>query len=178
MPLLNRLSVGAFNRAYRWANPERHGRTTHPLSFFYPLDGVRHWNRAYGPRGLRQFQCVLPHETGRDGVRALLAATHRHGDTSFLTVLKRFGALVSPGLLSFPRQGVTLTLDFPCRGARTGALLADLDAIALDAGGRINPYKDARMPAATFQRSFPDWERFAAHVDPGFASRFWQRVAG
>src|SRR5205807_9553097 len=51
--LLNRYTVGAFNelwfrRAPRW----EHGRIQTLESFFYPLDGVRGWDRLYGPRGL------------------------------------------------------------------------------------------------------------------------------
>ena len=54
----------------------------------------------------------------------MLTATQRAGQGSFLTVLKRFGAVQSPGILSFPRQGYTLTLDFPNRGVSTLRLLA------------------------------------------------------
>ena len=91
-------------------------------------------------------------------------------------MLKLFGDKRSPGLMSFPIPGATLTLDFPNRGARTENLLAALDRVAIAAGGRVNPYKDARMSAATFEASFPHWRDFAVHVDPGFSSDFWRRV--
>ena len=81
-----------------------------------------------------------------------------------------------PGMMSFPIPGATLTLDFPNRGARTERLLSELDAIAIEAGGRVNPYKDARMSPATFEASFPHWRDFARHIDPGFSSTFWRRV--
>jgi L-gulonolactone oxidase len=29
-----------------------------------------------------------------------------------------------------------------------------------------------------FRAGYPEWERFAAHVDPAFSSGFWRRVAG
>jgi len=177
IPLINRATLSAFNWLYRNAqagSPEPRRIPYRP--FFYPLDRIRDWNRAYGPKGLRQFQCVVPMATARDAVAEMLRRTLTAGEASFLTVLKIFGTRPSPGMMSFPMPGATLTLDFPNRGERTARLLAELDQIALAAGGRINPYKDARMPAATFEASFPHWRDFARHVDPGFSSDFWRRV--
>jgi FAD/FMN-containing dehydrogenase len=175
--LINRLSLTAFNALYRWSalRGERKCLVDH-RSFFFPLDRVRNWNRAYGPRGLRQFQCVLPLETARATVEALLTAALAARHASFLTVLKIFGDVPSPGLLSFPRRGATLTLDFPHRGAATDTLLARLDAITLAAGGAVNPYKDARMPAAVFRASFPEWQRILPYLDPHARSGFSVRV--
>jgi FAD/FMN-containing dehydrogenase len=176
-PLINRLSLRAFNAFYRAAQP----RTPEPRRiayqpFFYPLDRVRDWNRVYGPRGLRQFQCAVPMANAREAVEAMLRLTLKAGESSFLTVLKLFGNVPSPGMMSFPIPGATLTLDFPHRGERTLRLLDDLDRVAMQAGGRVNPYKDARMSAATFEASFPHWRDFACHVDPAFSSSFWRRV--
>jgi FAD/FMN-containing dehydrogenase len=109
---------------------------------------------------------------------ALLDAITASGEASFLSVLKVFGDRPSPGLLSFPRPGVTLALDFPMRGERTLALLDRLDAIVMEAGGAIYPAKDARMSRETFARSFPRLEAFTRHVDPAFSSSFWRRVHG
>lgn len=178
-PLINRLSLRAFNALYRAAQP----RTPEPRRiayrpFFYPLDRIRDWNRAYGPKGLRQFQCAVPMASAREATQEMLRLTLRAGESSFLTVLKLFGDVPSPGMMSFPIPGATLTLDFPHRGERTLRLLDDLDRIAIEAGGRVNPYKDARMSAATFEASFPHWRDFARHVDPAFSSSFWRRVTG
>jgi hypothetical protein len=168
-----------FNAAYRAANRrEKRGASVPFAPFFYPLDAVGGWSRAYGPGGLRQFQCVVPNRDAPAAVAEMLALTHRAGAASFLTVLKLFGCKPSPGLMSFPMPGATLTLDFAYRGAATDRLLAQLDSVAIAAGGRVNPYKDARMPAAVFEASFPRWREFAAHVDPGFSSNFWRRVTG
>ncbi|NUS19732.1 MAG: FAD-binding oxidoreductase, partial [Mesorhizobium sp.] len=145
--------------------------------FFFPLDGVRDWNRLYGPRGLFQHQSVVPEANARRIVPALLEAARRAGQGSFLTVLKRFGDVRSPALLSFPRPGYTLTLDFPNRGERTLWLLAQLDRITVEAGGAVNPYKDARMGSETFAASFPQWQRLEAFRDPAFLSSFWARTA-
>lgn len=169
--------IGAFNAAYNWK--QRRAKTSRVgyQSYFFPLDGVRDWNRLYGPRGLLQHQSVIPEEAARCVVSTLLAAGRDAGHASFLTVLKRFGAIRSPGLLSFPRPGYTLTLDFPNQGATTAKLFERLDAITIDAGGAVNPYKDARMSAATFASSFPNWRDLEAVRDRGFLSDFWRRTA-
>ncbi|MGF7053043.1 FAD/FMN-containing dehydrogenase [Bosea sp. OAE752] len=177
-PLINRVTLSAFNWLYRHSQPRGAAPRRVPYRpFFYPLDRIRDWNRAYGPQGLRQFQCAVPMAGARRAVEEMLSRTLAAGEASFLTVLKLFGAKRSPGLMSFPIPGATLTLDFPNRGARTEALLRELDRIAIEAGGRVNPYKDARMSAATFQASFPQWRDFATHIDPGFSSDFWRRVS-
>ena len=62
-------------------------------------------------------------------------------------------------------------------GISTRILLDRLDAITLDAGGRTNPYKDARMSAETFQRGFPDWQKLEEIRDPAMQSDFWRRVS-
>jgi FAD/FMN-containing dehydrogenase len=174
--LISPLTLRAFNAAYFRA-PRKSGRELVPYKkYFYPLDGIEGWNKLYGPRGLRQFQCVVPVETARESVKEMLRRSQsaRHG--SFLTVLKKFGTVSSPGILSFPRPGYTLTLDFPYRGEATDRLLGELDAITLAAGGAVNPYKDARMSRAVFEASFPHWQRMAEHIDPQARSAFSARI--
>lgn len=176
-PLINGLSLRVFNTLYRAAQPATpEPRRVAFRPFFYPLDRVANWNRAYGPKGLRQFQCAVPMGQARQAVEAMLRRTLAAGEASFLTVLKLFGDVASPGMMSFPIPGATLTLDFPHRGERTLKLLDELDRIAIEAGGRVNPYKDARMSPASFEASFPHWRDFARHIDPGFSSDFWRRV--
>lgn len=92
-------------------------------------------------------------------------------------MLKTFGDLPSPGLLSFPCEGTTLALDFPNRGQRTQALLDRLDELTLGAGGRVYPAKDGRMAGPRFRAYYPQWREFARSVDPGFSSSFWRRVS-
>ena len=179
--LVNRLSVDAFNGIYynKPGYTKPGGRAlTHYEPFFYPLDGIGHWNRLYGPKGFLQYQCVLPPATAEPGLHALLSRIASSGQGSFLAVLKRFGDRPSAGMLSFARPGVTVALDFPLRNASTLRLLADLDAVVADAGGALYPAKDARMSAEMFRRSCPGLERFLPWVDPAFHSAFWERVQG
>ncbi|KFB09774.1 FAD-binding oxidoreductase [Nitratireductor basaltis] len=176
--VLNQYSISLFNKAYRLSKLRKTGlrRSTYN-SYFFPLDGVRNWNRLYGPRGLYQHQSVVPEAAGPEVIAALLKAAQDAGQASFLTVLKRFGTARSPGLLSFPSAGYTLTLDFPARGEDTLNLLERLDAITVEAGGAVNPYKDARMNAEVFAAGFPQWRRLEAWRDPAFMSDFWRRTA-
>lgn len=177
--LVNRTTLKAFNALYYRRQLGRHSRRLVPYpTFFYPLDRIGKWYRLYGPKGLLQHQSVIPHEHGADAVRTLLETSAASGTGSFLTVLKEFGDLKSPGLLSFPRPGVTLTLDFPNQGPPTLELLDRLDQIVIEAGGAINPYKDARMSGQAFRHSFPQWRELEGFMDPNFSSSFWRRVCG
>jgi len=175
--LLNRRSVGLFNSLYY--NKQR-GKIKNTLvdyePFFYPLDKLQGWNRMYGKNGLLQFQCLLPWEAGQAGLVEILKAITASGLASFLAVLKVFGNVPSPGMMSFPKPGITLALDFPIRQEASFDLLELLAAITLDHKGRMYPAKDATMTAAQFQAFYPQWKRFAAYIDPAFDSAFWQRV--
>jgi FAD/FMN-containing dehydrogenase len=174
---LNRLSVSAFNFLYyhsQRAKPAR--QLVHYDPFFYPLDSVYGWNRIYGRRGFLQFQCVVPHATARDALRELLERSSRGGLPSFLSVLKTFGDLPSPGWLSYPRPGITLALDFANQGEKTWKLVESLDRVTREAGGAVYPAKDARMSPESFAAYFPNRERFSAYLDPAFSSSFWRRV--
>ena len=176
--LLNRLTLKAFNELY--FRKERTGerrRSVSWQSYFYPLDAIGHWNRLYGPRGLFQHQSVFPESNGHETTVKLLECAQSHGHASFLTVLKRFGSQRSPGLFSFPRPGFTLTLDFANQGEGTRRLLDALDDIVVSAGGAINPYKDMRMSAVTFDASFPAWRALEERRDPAMMSDFWRRTA-
>lgn len=173
--LVNSLSVAAFNRLYY--HLPRPARGLIPYQpFFYPLDNLREWNRLYGRQGFFQYQCVIPLANAREALREILACIAASGQGSMLAVLKRFGDKTSGGLLSFPRPGVTLALDFPNRGQSTLDLLERLDEVTRQAGGAVYPAKDARMSGDSFRRYFPQWVEFSRFIDPRFSSSFWRRV--
>jgi FAD/FMN-containing dehydrogenase len=175
--LLNRHSLKLFNSAYYHWKSRRSGTARVALDgFFYPLDTIRRWNLLYGSRGFLQYQLVIP-ETACAALGEILARVTREGQGSFLAVLKRFGPLRSPGMMSFPRPGLTLALDLPMRGERTLGLLTALDEIVIENGGAVYPAKDARMSARMFGASFPSWGDFRTFVDPALSSSFWRRVS-
>lgn len=176
--VLNHYTIAAFNALYFHRQRRKHQRQlVHYEPFFYPLDAISHWNRIYGRRGFFQYQCVVPYSDDLQALKAILKAIADAREGSFLSVLKTFGAIRSPGMLSFPRPGVTLALDFPNRGPRTLALLERLDGITRAHGGAVYPAKDARMSARSFQHYYPQWSTFSDYVDHGFSSSFWRRVS-
>jgi FAD/FMN-containing dehydrogenase len=173
MPMLSRLAMRAFNALYYWGQLRQSVcKTVHYEPFFFPLDAIGNWNRLYGPPGLVQYQCVVP-----EGITGTILEQVRHSrERCYLAVLKKFGTIRSPGLLSFPRPGVTLALDFAFQGETTLDLLERLDGIVAEAGGAVYPAKDARMSGESFRSFYPQWEALAEHVDPKFSSSFWRRV--
>ena len=175
--LLNPYTMRLFNTLYY--NKQRNKfvkKLVHYEPFFYPLDTINNWNRLYGFKGFLQWQCVVPFTDNRQAIKVILEKISASGAGSFLAVLKTFGDIPSPGLLSFPRKGVTLALDFPNSGEKTYSLLNELDRIVRSAGGAFYPAKDARMHVSTFKSSFPNLKIFEKSIDPKFSSSFWRRM--
>ena len=178
---LNGLTVKAFNALYYNKQLSRKSAgVVHYDPFFYPLDAVHHWNRIYGKRGFLQWQCLLPLAggVGEAAIKEVLQEIAKTGQGSFLAVLKTFGEIESLGMMSFPRHGVTLALDFPNRGAKLFTLLERLDAITREAKGSVYAAKDARMSPESFQIFYPKVHEFLKYIDPVFSSSFWRRVMG
>ncbi len=174
---INKLSLRLFNTSYFYGHrPGRHRQQIGYEPFFYPLDRILNWNRIYGPRGFQQYQCVIPEQNSASAIKELLGAIAAEQSGSFLAVLKRFGDIPSPGLLSFPMPGVTLALDFPQQGQATEKLFSRLDDIVRMSGGRLYPAKDAHMRSEDFRDWYPAWSRVEVLRDPALTSLFWQRV--
>ncbi len=166
--LINARTVALLNEAwFRKAPRRRTGEIQTIGQFFHPLDGIRNWNRVYGPAGFRQYQYVVPFGA-EDVVRRSLERISALRAPSFVTVLKRFGE-GGQGMLSFPMPGWTLALDFPSGTPWLSQLLGELDEMVLEAGGRLYLAKDSRIPAELMPRMYPrleDFRRLRAEVDP------------
>lgn len=175
--VVNQYTVKAFNELYYRKQLMKHQHViAHYKPFFYPLDAITDWYRGYGKSGFVQYQFVVPFKNGYEHVREIFKRIARSGQGSPLVVFKTFGTRPSPGMLSFPREGVTLALDFAFRGEKTLKLLEELDQIVFENNGALYPAKDSRMSGEGFRASFPNWETFANHIDPKFSSSFWRRV--
>jgi decaprenylphospho-beta-D-ribofuranose 2-oxidase len=162
--VLNRWSISAMNAWYYHRIPALGRDRTVPLGqFFHPLDKVTDWNRMYGRAGFHQFQCVVPDEQAAAGMRRLLEEITASRAASFLAVLKTMGGN-GRGYLSFPMRGFTLALDFPAR-PEVRELMARLEAITLDHGGRVYLAKDSCLSAEGFARMYPALPEFRAVLD-------------
>lgn len=176
---LNTFTLKSFNTVYYHAQREKLLARRIPYDpFFYPLDSIHNWNRMYGKRGFFQYQCIVPYRDGYEVMKEILERISRSGEGSFLAVLKTFSDTASPGMLSFPRPGLELALDFANHGSKTLHLLDQLDGLVRRSGGTVYPAKDARMSPESFQSYFPCWREFAEYIDPKFSSSFWRRVTG
>ena len=109
----------------------------------------------YGKRGLLQFQYAIPWEHAREATIAVMHKVANSGLASFLAVLKAFGDIPSPGMMSFPRPGITLALDFPIKPGKSFPLFERLADMTREFGGRLYPAKDAAMTAPQFQAFYP-----------------------
>lgn len=189
--LLSPILMRGFNAAYYWkhawwsharrprARPTRGPARPVPWhGFFYPLDAIGGWNRLYGRRGFLQYQCVVPRAAGPPAVAELLERVVEAGTASFLAVIKDCGP-ESDAYLSFPLEGTTLALDVPYRGPRTEALVHELNATVIAAGGRVYLAKDAVTRAQDFALMVPrlaEWRKVRDRWDPEHRFRSAQSV--
>lgn len=151
--------IRAMNEAiFRTHLPREKRRIMHPEKFFYPLDAIRDWNRAYGRRGFTQYQCVLAVDDGGRGFRSFFELLTRRGGSSFLCVIKDCGA-EGKGLLSFPKPGISVALDIPIRDG-TAALISELNRKVIEFGGRIYLTKDLFTTAEEFRDMEPRLQRW------------------
>lgn len=156
---INDVTARAFNILYYWRHFQRVRRgIVGPRPFFYPLDGILEWNRAYGSRGFTQYQCVLPKAAGPEAVRAVVERSQRLGGASPLCVIKDCGPQ-GHGMLSFPLEGTSVAIDLAAR-PEIQRIVADLNAIVSDAGGRIYLAKDQFTTAEAFRKMEPRLESF------------------
>ncbi len=163
---LNPFTAAAIN----WVRDQRALRADevmHAEPFFYQLDAIAAWNRGYGPHGFAQYQFAIPRAAGRQRLRALLEVIVSSGNQPFLSVLKRLGP-AEEGPLSFPLEGYTLAVDLPIR-LGTEALTRRLDAMVIEAGGRVYLAKDSFLEASSLAAMYPrvdEWRALKARFDP------------
>jgi decaprenylphospho-beta-D-ribofuranose 2-oxidase len=159
-------AVRAHNAA-RWKLAPRRARE-HPtpiVPYFFPLDALVDWNRAYGPDGFLQYQFAMP--LGHDEELRRCFDLLR-GMPVYLAVFKRFGEQFG-GPLSFPLAGWTLAVDLPARAPGLRERLAAIDDVVAAAGGRVYLTKDVRMAREHLEVMYPRLGEFRAlreRVDP------------
>ncbi|MET0594168.1 MAG: hypothetical protein ABW133_15815, partial [Polyangiaceae bacterium] len=161
---LNPTTATLFNHAYYWKHMDhRTEGIMRPDAFFYPLDAILHWNRAYGPRGFTQYQCVIPRAAGAEGVREFMRLLTRLGGASPLCVIKDCGP-EGKGVLSFPLEGTSIAVDMAV-SPELPRIIDHLNAFVIAAGGRMYLTKDRFTRAEHFRAMEPRLPRFFALRD-------------
>jgi len=177
--LINPLTTRVLNAFTYWKHWSRVRRgIIHPEAYFYPLDKLLHWNRAYGRRGFTQYQCLLPNAAGPDAPRRFLELLRAQRVASPVCVIKDHGP-ESIGLLSFPCPGVSIAVDFPADD-RTQGIVDALNDFVVKAGGRVYLAKDAFTREEHYRamepRRLPEWEAIRRRWDPEKKLRSRQSV--
>ncbi|MGA1332313.1 MAG: FAD-binding protein [Ilumatobacteraceae bacterium] len=157
--LVDNLTIRPFNEVWYRKSPRKSKSSTETISkFFYPLDGVRDWNRLYGRVGFVQYQFVVPDDQAVM-VREFIELMSTKRIPAFLSVLKRFGA-GSLGWMSFPMRGWTLAVDIPADTENLGSYLDSFDERVAGVGGRVYLAKDSRMRASVLRMMYPKIDEF------------------
>ncbi len=156
---LNPLTASAFNSLYYWSHfQHKKAGFVGPEPFFYPLDAVLEWNKAYGSRGFTQYQCVIPRAAGAPAVREFMRLLTKLGGASPLCVIKDCGP-EGKGLLSFPLEGTSIAVDMAV-SPEIQRIVDCLNEFVIETGGRIYLTKDRFTRADHFRAMEPRLPRF------------------
>lgn len=176
---LRPLTVPMMSRVFGFMQAMRRREEILPLpAASFPIAGKEVYFRVFGPKGLREYQCIIPRDRWAEAVRRVERIVDQHRVPIGLASLKRFAG--SPRYLGFDGDGVCLAIDVAATPSALG-LFADLDTLTLDVGGVANLSKDSRLSATVARAMFPQYNLFAgdlAHRDPvrRFDSALRQRL--
>lgn len=167
---LNTVTMRLFNNLYYNRKRKATGRKlkfqiVDLMSFFYPLDSVKNWNKLYSHKGFIQYQLVVPEDTALESLSKILDKVMHSGQKPFLANLKKLGEASKDAMISFPMRGYTLSMDFKIND-QSLKLMHGLDEIVVEYGGRLYLAKDFRQHRPTFMNSYPEaaaFEEFVTH---------------
>ena len=157
---------GLYYRACRRPEGPRRACTTRRSSI---RSKASHWNRLYGSRRLLSVPVPGTAIAREAAMEELLARNraHQHGLVA-CGAEDAWAPRPRPACSRSRGKAQRSRSTSPNRGAATRALLGGLDDIVRQAGGRLYPAKDGRMPAECSARAIRNGPSFAAHVDPRF----------
>jgi decaprenylphospho-beta-D-ribofuranose 2-oxidase len=123
----------------------------------FPIHGKELYYVAFGHRGFREYQLIVPLERWPEFAAALQELLSRSRVPITLGSLKLFRG--AKKFLRFSAPGICVALDVPA-GARALALFEALDLLALAHGATVNLSKDSRLGRETCERVFPGYGSF------------------
>lgn len=157
--LLSNALMKLYNKRYYKKNLRNSELTVTPATCFFPLDKIGKWNRIYGPKGFYQYQCIFPQELADEAIYALSQKIRKSTFRPYLAVVKVHGANVSPGILSFPMEGISIALDFRNEPGIV-EFISELDELVVQYKGRVYLAKDALLSKLNFQKMYPQHKEF------------------
>ena len=155
----NRLSASVAMGLYGVIQRRAGARDVPLRAASFPIYGLEEYYRAFGPRGFREYQLVVPSPLWGDFVGELRGLLTRSRVAATLASLKLFRG--DRRHLRFSESGICLALDVPASEKAT-ALFTQLDELALRYGAVVNISKDSRLDAAACRRLFPAYGEFRA----------------
>lgn len=148
-----RLALGAYGRL-------QSTRVAQVVTFheaMFPIHGKEMYYVAFGHRGFREYQLIVPLPRWADFVAALRDLLSRFRVPITLGSLKLFRG--QKRFLRFSAPGICVALDVPA-SARALALFGELDRLALAHDATVNPSKDSRLDRSFCERAFPEYTTF------------------
>ena len=162
--IVNNFTIKSFNNI--WFNKKLKNGVFGLSDFHAPLDSVYSWNNFYGKKGLLQYQFVIPFSEEAFLIH-FLEEVSRFGGESPLSILKTFGG-AGEGLLSFPKMGWTLAVDFPYT-QKIVDLLQGLTLDLVNSNGRTYFAKDLITHSSLISKMYPQvdkWREIQKEMDP------------
>jgi len=165
--MLGPFTIGLHNRFRYWsASWGRNSLRCSAQQLLFPLERWSDWRRAYPPGGFHQHQSQIPLDGCEESIRALLERAGKGPCPPALVVAKMFGP--GGGWLSFPDEGMTLSMDFRSDDGVVNKL-TELDAMVASIGGKVYLAKDTTLTADLLREMYPQLDRFLQvrdRVDP------------
>ncbi|HWA71911.1 MAG TPA: FAD-binding oxidoreductase [Polyangiaceae bacterium] len=149
----SRIAMGVYERRQRSRKPW----TLQLRPGFFPIEGLEGYYAAFGRRGFREYQLIVPRERWAEFTENCARLFREVKVPVTLASLKLFRG--NGRFLRFRGTGVCLAVDVPA-GPAALRLFAELDQLALKTGACLNLSKDSRIPAELCQRIFPEYSAF------------------
>jgi decaprenylphospho-beta-D-ribofuranose 2-oxidase len=123
----------------------------------FPIEGLEGYYAAFGSRGFREYQIIVPFAAWEPFVHAIEALLAEAPVPVTLGSLKLFDGVGRN--LTFCGSGICLAIDAPAT-ASAARLFAEIDRLAIDLGACVNLSKDSRISAELCRQLFPQYEAF------------------
>jgi decaprenylphospho-beta-D-ribofuranose 2-oxidase len=177
-PVWNRFTTPLAMAGYETLQRLSGRKTVNLRQAMFPIEGLEVFYLAFGSRGFREYQIIVPVTRWEPFLTGLERLTRRSRMPIPLASLKLFKG--APRNLAFAGEGLCLAIDVPAV-PEAFALFSDLDELAAQHGASVNLSKDSRAPEQLCRAIFAGYDQFrqALHAfDPRrrFQSRLRERI--